>query len=69
MAVEIEGLEFQIEAKSENAAKGVDTLINSFNKLKAATKGGAGLNNISKKLDAISNAKARPMNDGPRSTT
>ena len=44
MAVEIEGLEFQIEAKSENAAKGVDALINSFNKLKAATKGGAGLN-------------------------
>lgn len=42
MAVEIEGLEFQIEAKSENAAKGVDALINSFNKLKAATKGGAG---------------------------
>lgn len=38
MAVEIEGLEFQIEAKSENAAKGVDALINSFNKLKAATK-------------------------------
>ena len=31
MAVEIEGLEFQIEAKSENAAKGVDALINSFN--------------------------------------
>lgn len=57
MAVEIEGLEFQIEAKSENAAKGVDALVNSFNKLKAATKGGAGLNNISKKLDAISNAK------------
>lgn len=57
MAVEIEGLEFQIEAKSENAAKGVDALINSFNKLKAATKGSAGLNNISKKLDAISNAK------------
>ena len=57
MAVEIEGLEFQIEAKSKNAAKGVDALINSFNKLKAATKGGAGLNNISKKLDAISNAK------------
>lgn len=57
MAVEIEGLEFQIEAKSENAAKGVDALINSFNKLKAATKGGSGLNNISKKLDAISNAK------------
>lgn len=57
MAVEIEGLEFQIKAKSENAAKGVDALINSFNKLKAATKGGAGLNNISKKLDAISNAK------------
>lgn len=57
MAVEIEGLEFQIEAKSENAAKGVDALINSFNKLKAVTKGGAGLNNISKKLDAISNAK------------
>lgn len=57
MAVEIEGLEFQIEAKSENAAKGVDALINSLLKLKAATKGGAGLNNISKKLDAISNAK------------
>ena len=56
MAVEIEGLEFQIEAKSENATKGVDALINSFNKLKAATKGGAGLNNINKKLDAISNA-------------
>lgn len=57
MGVEIEGLEFQIEAKSTGAAKGVDALTNSFNKLKTALKGGAGLNNVTKKLEAINNAK------------
>lgn len=57
MGVEIEGLEFQIEAKSTGAVKGVDALTNSFNKLKTALKGGAGLSKVAKQMEAISNAK------------
>ena len=34
MAVEIEGLEFQIQSDSDKAAKGVDALADSFEKLK-----------------------------------
>ena len=56
MAIELEGLEFQIESKSESATKGVDALVNSLSKLKSLTKGGAGLTstiNQIEKLDKV----------------
>lgn len=57
MAVEIEGLEFQIQSDSDKAAKGVDALADSFEKLKKSLKGNAGLNGVSKKLEAINSTK------------
>ena len=42
MAVELEGLEFQIEAKSDEATKGVDALSSTFSKLKNTDKGRSG---------------------------
>ena len=57
MAVKIEGLEFQIQSDSDKAAKGVDALADSFEKLKKSLKGNAGLNGVSKKLEAINSAK------------
>ena len=57
MAVEIEGLEFQIQSDSDKAAKGVDALADSFEKLKKSLKGNAGLNGVGKKLEAINSAK------------
>ena len=53
MAVELEGLEFQIEAKSNNASKGIDALINSFTRLKSSLSG-KGLEKVSASLDSIS---------------
>ena len=55
MAVELEGLEFQIEAKSNNASKGIDALINSFSRLKSSLSG-KGLEKVSASLDSISNS-------------
>ena len=52
MAVELEGLEFQIEAKSNNASKGIDALINSFTRLKSSLSG-KGLEKVSASLDSI----------------
>lgn len=43
MAIELEGLEFQIEAQSQEAVKSIDALANSFRRLKTALKGGIGL--------------------------
>lgn len=52
MSVEIEGLEFQIESNSEQAAKGVDSLATSFTKLKKALNGNA-LEKAGKNLKTI----------------
>ena len=56
MAVELEGLEFQIEAKSEEGTKGIDALTASLGKLKQATKGGLGLNSKVKELNKLNEA-------------
>ena len=50
MSVEIEGLEFQVEAKSDKGADGIDKLANSFKNLKSAIKGGTNLNGSIKQL-------------------
>ena len=56
MAVELEGLEFQIEAKSEEGTNGIDALTASLGKLKQATKGGLGLNSKVKELNKLNDA-------------
>ena len=56
MAIELEGLEFQIEAKSEQGVKHIDALANSLGKLKNATKALQGLDGVSDKLSKLNNA-------------
>ena len=56
MSVEMEGLEFQIETKAEEGAKGIDALTASLGKLKAATKGGLGLGSSAKQLEKLDKA-------------
>lgn len=58
MAIELEGLEFQIEAESTNANKSIDTLVNSFNKLKNATKSLKGLEDTTGKFGKLNSALA-----------
>ncbi|MGO5025778.1 phage tail protein [Mediterraneibacter faecis] len=53
MSVEIEGLEFQVEAKSDKGADGIDKLANSFKNLKSAINGGANLNGSIKQLEKL----------------
>ena len=56
MAVEFEGLEFQIEAKSEEGTKGIDALAESLGKVKKAVKGGLGLGASVKQLEKLNTA-------------
>ena len=58
MAVDMEGLEFQIQANSDGAVKSVDALANSLGRLKNATKGLQGLSNASDKLGKLNQALA-----------
>lgn len=58
MAVDMEGLEFQIQANSDGAVKSVDALTNSLGRLKNATKGLQGLSNASDKLGKLNQALA-----------
>lgn len=53
MAVELEGLVFEVESKSDKAVKGIDSLTDSLNRLKNATKGGVGLNSTIKQLEKL----------------
>ena len=53
MVVEMEGLEFQIETKADESAKGIDALVKSFEKLKGITKGGLGLSSSVKQLEKL----------------
>ena len=56
MAIELEGLEFQVEAKATKGAEGISKLADSLSRLKTATKGGAGLTSTIKQLDKLNNA-------------
>ena len=56
MSVEIEGLEFQVEAKSDKGTDGIDKLANSFKNLKSAIKGGTNLNGSIKQLEKLNQA-------------
>lgn len=56
MAIELEGLEFQIETKAEESVKGVDALTASLGSLKKALKGGLGLGSSVKQLERLTTA-------------
>ena len=56
MAIELEGLEFQIEAKSDGATKGVDKLIDSLNRLQSVSKGGVGLTAATNQITKLDKA-------------
>lgn len=56
MAIELEGLEFQIEAQSDQSVKHIDALANSLGKLKNATKALQGLDGVSEKLTKLNSA-------------
>lgn len=55
--VEIQGLEFQIQATSGDAEKALNSLTNTLNRLKTATSGGvSGLSRVTTKLAELKNA-------------
>ena len=69
-ATTIDQLQVEIESKSESAVSGIDALAASLEKLKTATKGGAGLTPISNQLtklnaalSAVSRANANKLSD------
>lgn len=56
MSVEIEGLEFQIEVKSDKVSEGVDKLADSFKNLKSAIRDGSGLKEQIKHIEKMNQA-------------
>lgn len=56
MSVELESLELQVQSTSEQAAKGIESLIATLNNLKSVTKGGLGLNAVVKQLNTLNTA-------------
>lgn len=54
MPTTIDSLQIQIESNAKNAQSGIDALSASLDKLAQATRGGAGLVALNKKLDALS---------------
>lgn len=56
MAVELEGLEFQVETKSTDATKGLESLSKSLSKIRSLTKGGLGLGSSVKQLEKLDKA-------------
>ena len=56
MAITIDQLQIEIQARSTSAASSIDALSTSLGKLRTAVKGGAGLNTTTKQLQAFSQA-------------
>lgn len=56
MAIELEGLEFQIKSDSDKAISSIDKLTNSLTKLRTATRGGLGLNSTINQLNRLNDA-------------
>jgi hypothetical protein len=54
--ITIERLQVEIESSSTSAEKGIDALSSSLERLRAATRGGAGLNVLSKRLNTLNSA-------------
>lgn len=58
MTTEMDSLELQVKTNAQQAASSLDALTQSLSKVKAATKGGAGLAAVEKQLSKINNALA-----------
>ena len=56
MAIELEGLEFQIESSSDKAAKGVDALVASLNRLNTAVSGNANFTKFANSMNQLSSS-------------
>ena len=56
MAIELEGLEFQIEAKAEDGTKGIEGLTKNLRKLRTALSKGWGENSSVKQIEGLSKA-------------
>ena len=56
MAIELEGLEFQIEAKAEDGTKGIESLTKNLRKLRTALSKGWGENSSVKQIEGLSKA-------------
>ncbi|MFV0351835.1 MAG: hypothetical protein ACK5JF_05940 [Oscillospiraceae bacterium] len=54
--ITVESLQIEIQAPSAEAAKSIDSLTANLSKLKSATKGGLGLNAVSKQLTTLNTA-------------
>lgn len=52
----VEALELQITGNAQSAQKSLDALIKTLERLKAATKGGCGLSQVSKEMKQVSNS-------------
>ncbi len=65
MSTEIESLELKISSNSIEAAKGIDALTQSLEKIRKATKGGLGLSAVAKETNKFTDAikKAKDAND------
>lgn len=59
MAVEIEGLEFKIQASAQNGTKSIDELANGLTKLRNAAKGGVGLTTTVNQLNKLNEALSK----------
>lgn len=56
MSINIESLELQIVSNSTSAVSGIESLSQSLEKLKTATKGGLGLSSVAKQISSVSTA-------------
>ena len=56
MNVELDTLEIQVKTSADQASSGIDRLTNALSRLKAATKGGAGLTTVANQLNKLSSA-------------
>lgn len=65
----VEALELQIIGNAQNAQKSLDALIKTLERLKAATKGGCGLNDVAKGMDKVSKSSTSMTTSNTKSAT
>ena len=66
MSTEIESLELKITSNSASARKGIDALTQSLNKLRSATKGGAGLSVVSVNMNVVANVTKKATRENEK---
>ena len=65
----VEALELQITGTAQSAQKSLDALIKTLERLKAATKGGCGLNDVAKGMDKVSKSSTSMSSSNTKSAT